>query len=479
MNSINMKPVTTTLIGVLGMLGTATLCAEKAVVLESFETSIESVSLGDWGGSRIPDGVTFTQYSRTDAKDVNVTHGNKSLRVDLTTSEGWVHDFKIALSDDASNQVRAAAKSTDVARYILRYDLIFPSGTSWMNNEVFFGSNSDQVDSNNGRQTMSLALDLITGLPDDGPIVIRFADNFDATEDPFVGPLPVYVDNIRLVDTYATSAKPVTYVLQSFEDAKNPTGGAQDFTGWGGTPRTTYGQYTSTGADDIRVSEGTHSLKVDYANAGTWHADFTLPLNNTKLAEILKLDLPADQRPTAAQLERYTLRFDIAYPDRGDDWSGGWFVTSFQTLAAGFPFSQARRDQPTGERQTVSLTLDQVPWSDSADPKPVLMFIANGAWGPSGTSLYFDNVRLIDTGNAAAPSSPFRIASVQYDPQTSKITLVWESAAGKTYAVDYTENLGSWPTVLEPSIQGATGTTTYSATLPKAARGFVRVRATN
>src|SRR5262249_52879220 len=156
-------------------------------------------------------------------------------------------------------------------------------------NEVFFGSNSDQLDSNNGKRTMSLALDLITGIPDDGPIVIRFADNFDATEDPFVGPLTVYVDNLRLVDTYAPGAQPITHVLQSFENSQNPTGSATDFTGWGGTTRTTYSQYAATTPDDIRVSHGTHSLKVSYANAGTWHADFTLPLNDTKLAEILKL----------------------------------------------------------------------------------------------------------------------------------------------------------------------------------------------
>lgn len=479
MNSINLKPVTRTLIGALGAFYTATLCAENAVVLESFETNIDSVTLGDWGGARIPDGVTLLQYTRTDAKDPNVTQGTKSLQVDLSLAEYWVHDFKITLSDDASNKVRVAAKSSDVARYILRYDMIFPSGTSWMNNEVFFGSNSDQLDSNNGLRTMSLSLDLITGLPDEGPITIRFADNFDATEDPFVGPLTVYVDNIRLVDTYAPGAKPVTYVLQSFEDSKNPTGGAQDFTGWGGTPRTRYSQYTAKAADDIHVTEGTHSLKVDYANPGTWHADFTLPLNNTKLAEILKLDQPADKRPARADLGRYTLRFDVIYPDRGDDWTAGWMNTSYHTLADPYPFSQSRRDQVTGERQTVSLTLDQLTWSDTADPKPVLMFIANGAWGPSGTTVYHDNFRLIDTGVVAAPASPPKITSVQYDAQTSKIILIWESASGKTYAVDYTENLGSWPTVLAPSVQGATGTTTYSATLPKAARGFVRVRATN
>jgi hypothetical protein len=399
--------------------------------------------------------------------------------VDLTLSEGWVHDFRVILSDDASNRVREAAKSTDVARYILRYDIIFPGGPSWMNSQVFFGQVNDQLDSNNGKRTMSLALDLITGLPEEGPITIRFAENFDATEDPFVGPMTVYVDNIRLVDTYAPGAKPVTYVLQSFEDSANPIGGAQEFTGWGGTPRTTYSRYTATAADDLRVSEGTHALQVDYANPGGWGADFTVPLNDTKLAEILKLDLPEDQRPTAAQLERYTLRFDIAYPDRTDDWTGNWMVLSFHTLRDPFPFSQARQDQLLGLRQTVSLTLDQVAWQDTDEVKPVLMFVGNGAWGPAGTSVHFDNFRLIDTGVASAPASAPKITTVQYDAKTGKVTLTWESAVGSTYAIDFTEDLGSWPTVMAPSIQGGQGTTTFTATVPITARGFLRVRSAN
>ncbi|MBI2947794.1 MAG: hypothetical protein HYY23_09105 [Verrucomicrobia bacterium] len=474
-----MKHIHKIIIGAAGLVSATTLFAENAVVLESFEQNIDAVALGDWGGGRIPDGVTLKQYTKSGTDDPNVTQGNKSLQVDLSVAEWWVHDFKITLSEDASNKVRQAAKSTDVARYIFRYDIIFPAGTAWMNNAVYFGSNNDQLESNNGKRTMSLALDLISGFPDEGQIVIRFADNFDATEDPFVGPLTVYVDNLRLVDTYAAGAKPVTYVLQSFEDSKDPTGGAQDFTGWGGTPRTTYSQYTRTSPDDFHVSEGTHALKVDYANAGTWHADFTLPLNNTKLAEILKLDSPPEERPTAAQLERYTLRFDVAYPDRADDWTAGWMNTSYHTLATAFPFSQVRRDRVSGERQTMSLTLDQLTWQDTAEVKPVLMFIANGAWGPTGTTVYYDNFRLIDTGNVAITAPAPKITGVQYDAKTRTITLRWDSAAGKTYAVDYTQALGSWPTVMASGVQGVQGTTTYNGSVPSATSGFFRIRLTN
>lgn len=264
-------------------MSAATFSAENAVVLESFEQNIDAVALGDWGGGRIPDGVSLKQYTKSGTDDPNVTHGSKSLQVNLSMAEWWVHDFKITLSEDASNKIRQAARSTDVARYIFRYDIIFPTGTSWMNNAVYFGSNNDQLESNNGKRTMSLALDLVTGFPEEGQIVIRFADNFDATEDPFVGPLTIYVDNFRL----------------------------------------------------------------------------------------------------------------------------------------------------------------------------------------------------IDTGNVAVTASAPKITSLQYNAGTRTITLKWDSAAGKTYAVDYTQTLGSWPTVMSSGVQGVQGTTTYTGTVPSAASGFFRVRQTH
>src|ERR1051326_5287821 len=110
--------------GAVGLLSTANLFAENSVILEDFEESIDSVSPGDWGGPRIPDNVTFEQYTSTGADDINVTHGKKSLKMALT-AEGWCLDLKITLSDDASQKIHDAVKSSDVARYILRYDVVF------------------------------------------------------------------------------------------------------------------------------------------------------------------------------------------------------------------------------------------------------------------------------------------------------------------------------------------------------------------
>lgn len=478
-----MNAILKTSIGAAGLLAAVALHAENAVVLESFEAGLDSVTLMNWGGRPAldPPGVRLSEYTKTGDDDPIVTHGTKALQVDLSGSEWWSADFQITLSEEASAKVRAANKSTDVARYILRWDFTFPpqGTTAWMNSQIFFGSLNDQLDSNNARRTMSIALDLVTNLPDEGPIVIQFAQNFDATEDPFTS-LTVYLDNLRLVDTYAPGATPVTYVLQSFEDPENPTGGAANFTGWGGGQRTTYSQHTATGPEDIRVSHGTRALQVDYAGAGGWGSDFTLPFDGTKLAEVLKLDLPAEERPAPEQLARYTLRFDVTYPDRGDDWTAGWGNTSYHTLADGFPWSQSRPDGALGQRKTYSITLDQIRWADWTDPKPLLMFIANGAWGASGTTIYYDNFRLIDTGAVAAPIT-LRISQFRYDRQTGGVTLKWDAGAGKTYAIDYTEHLGTWPTVLAAGLQAAAGATTitFTGAVPGANRGFLRVRQTD
>lgn len=456
------------------------VAAENAVILESFEDNIDLVSLMNWGGRPAldPPGVTLEQYTRWGADDAFVTEGEKSLKVTLSGQEWWSADFKITLSDEAAQKVRAAAQSGELARYILRWDIIFPpSGTTaWMNSQVQgFGGVYDQLDSNNGKRTMSIALDLINPLPEEGPLELIFAQNFDATEDPFTS-LDLYVDNIRLVDTYAPGAQPKVYLLQSFEDPNDPTGGAANFTDWGGGQRTTYEQYTAMDADDIRVSDGTHALQVNYSGAGAWGSDFTLPFTNTKLAEVLKLDLPAEERPPREALARYTLRWETTYPERGPDWTADWQNTSYHTLADGFPWSQTGA---FNARRTYSITLDQLTWADWTDPKPVIMFIANGAWGESGYTLWYDNFRLIDTGEVSQPAPRPDITAFTYDAQTRQITLSWQSAAGKTYAIESTENLGSWPNVVASDIAGQAGTTSFTTTVPANARSFFRVRLVN
>lgn len=469
-------------------LGSLPAWAASVVVLEGFESGIDAATLVSGGArpSLDPPGVTLSQYAKAGDDDTFVTEGSKALKVVLSGSEWWSSDFQVTFSDDAAAKLRAAQASGEVARYVLCWDFSFPpaGATAWMNSQVFInGVNglNDQLDSNNARRTHYIPLDTIAALPAEGPIILQFAQNFDASEDPF-NQLEVYVDNIRLLDTYAPGAKPVTYVLQSFESSNDPTGTAASFTGWGGGTRTSFSQYTTEGTDDVRVSEGTHALKVDYANAGAWMSDFTLSFAGTKLAEVLKLDLPAEERPAREELVRYTLRFDVIYPAKGDDWSGDWMSTSFHTLADGFPISQGgtlASGDATGYRKTVSITLDLIPWADSVDPKPQLMFVANGAWGPTGTSIYYDNFRLIDTGVVGTPSNGPTITSVRHDHTANSVTLVWQSEAGKQYAIDRTSALGSWPAVQAESVAGQAGTTTYTGSVPAAGQAFFRIRVLN
>jgi hypothetical protein len=405
---------------------------ENAVLLEGFETNLDAITVL---GSR----ATISTYVATAVDDASVTQGKNSMEVEIAGTEFWGEDLKITFSDELSAKIREAALSPDVARYILRWDFIFPpSGTTaWMNSQAFLDGVSwfnDQLDSNNGKLTMSVPLDLIsTNLPTDVPVSIRLADNFDASEDPFTS-FKVHLDNFRLVDTYATGTHAVTYPLQSFEEATNSIGGATNFTGWGGGQRTTYSQYTAQSPDDVRVSDGTHSLKVTYSGAGTWGSDFIIPFAGTKLAEVLKLDEPADQRPTADELAKYTLRFEVVYPPQGDDWTANWMNTSFQTLQVGFPWSQSGTLAAAGTlgfSKTYSITLDQIPFPDWADPKPAIMFIANGAWGPSGTDIYYDNFRLIYTGGSSAARP--NIDSITVNAQ-GKVVISWTGAGSLQWA---------------------------------------------
>lgn len=135
-----MKKLNQAMIAGLGVLSAAALCAQTTVVLESFEDSIDSASLMNWGGRPAldPPGVVLDQYTRWDDEDLFVTHGQKSLKVTLSGQEWWSADFQITLSDEASAKLREAAQSTDLARYVLRWDLVFPASgtTSWMNSQT-------------------------------------------------------------------------------------------------------------------------------------------------------------------------------------------------------------------------------------------------------------------------------------------------------------------------------------------------------
>lgn len=395
--------------------GAGALAAENAVLLEGFEENIDAATAL---GAR----ATVDTYTTTGAEDTFVTQGSKSLKITIAEQEWWVQDVRISFNDQASARIREACLSKDLARYILRWDQVYPpSGTTaWMNSQMSFdgvGIMNDQLDSNNGKRTMSVALDLVgTNVPMEGPITLTIAHNFDATEDPFTS-FDTYYDNFRLVDTYVPNAKPIVHTLQSFESATDPVGGAN------GGSRVTYVQYTAEGSTDWRVSDGTKSLEVEYATSG-WAQDFILPFAGTKLAEVLRLDLPAEERPTPDQLARYTLRWETIYFPRSET-SGAWMNTSYDTRAQGFPWSQGGlygTEEGVGVRKTFSITLDQLTWNADAEGAPVMQFIANGEWS-APVKMYYDNFRLIDTGTPGTVTQP-TITGIRIDAQ-KMVVITW------------------------------------------------------
>jgi hypothetical protein len=446
---------------------TSVQAAENAVTLESFENGIDSVAANSWGGRGTTGDCTWSSYSKAGPDDTRVTDGEKSLKVEIRNTEGWSSDFQVALSSAASKKVTDALASKDVARYILRYDLIFPTvegdgPASWITAPCYLGSWGEQVEADGSRtnRTMSIPLDLLTDVTLEGEnsdrVVLRFIDDFDAVEDPFVGPLELYLDNLRLVDTYAPGAVPVTAVLQSFEQ---DLGGVADFTDWGGTPRTQYSQYTATGPDDIRVTDGTRALQVDYSGTGDWQADFQVPLAGTQLADLLKLDAPVEERPAREQLARYTLRFDVTFAAQIEG-VPSWLGLTAHTVSEDFIYSIGRPDGADLGRKTYSIPLDQIGWSDTAQGMPVIMLIANGDWGDRGTTLWFDDFRLIDTGNVIPPAS-FKINSLTRDAANGQWTLSWESQPGKSYRVKSSNDLKNWSDLATNVAAGTGGTTSH------------------
>jgi hypothetical protein len=124
-------------------------------------------------------------------------------------------------------------------------------------------------------------------------------------------------------------------------------------------------------------------------------------------------------------LQRYTLRYDIIYPDRNENGEPAWAVTQpFNYDGSWPPFAQARRDGATGLAQTFSITLDQIPsWGDSVEGAPVMVFIAQGDFDATGEfTLYYDNFRLIDTGGSGG--APPHIDSITVDSK-GKVVITW------------------------------------------------------
>jgi len=515
----------------LGALSVLNLHAGSTAVLEGFEngfnvnsggiTNIQQFTL--YGNAR-GNPVAISLYTAAGPGDPRVTEGTNSAKI-VFPNDGYGNDFGIGLSDAACALVEAAASSNQVARYVLRYDVIFEhiDQISYFNQTCYIGADWDYVRSGGavlssyggeqfGVSSFSVPLELPElGIPNNPPatnaaldfaaagvpgLTAYMADQFAAVTEPLTN-FTIYIDNIRLIDTYETpTTTPVVYTLQSFENPANPLGGAVNLNSGGTTLSlyTTNGQYdaatdggqpgiytagypsTLAQESDFAVTAGTNCLEVDCTNPYYSYDIFSLPFAGTRLASILALNL------TPAQLAHYTIRWDVTTPmipvaNGGAD--GDYIQIDYNaTTGSILPMSTGRRQyagQSGLQRETYSLTLDQVAyWGTS--PSLGVSYSQPGypsaTWGNS--PFFFDNFRLIDT----APHYTV-ITSESYNPATGKITLVWLSEPSQTYTIQSAASLtGGFNTAVATGIPAGGDYTTNTFAIPGgASAGYFRILA--
>ena len=538
----------------LGILSIFTLHAQTVTVLDGFQESTPGMPpgtttngfsparcyfTGKGGGSsgqsycntnialfngyapqRAP-ATTIAQYTASGPNDPYVTEGTNSMAITFYQQGFSPSDFQIVLSDANSLLVEQAAASGQVGRYILRYDMIFQNPTQYthFNQQVYIGKDQDYLSiggavSNSPNSVVgvySCALELPTlGLPAPNSgtnVQFYFADDFTTTQ-PFTN-CTIYIDNVRLVDTYASaSTTPLVYPLISFKNAISaatnlyPT--VTSYYGNTVTARASLSLYTTNGLynpatngipnvctasnqlvypkyipssndTDFAVTEtdGCALMVSNYCTTSPndgYKADFAISFAGTKLAQILS------QNWAPAQLAHYTLRWDTTMPEFWNFIDGTEYANmTYSTGAAALPMCQARRlslAQDGLQRNTYSVTLDQIAaWGGSpvgGDPAIIFFFDAADIAGPM--FYFYDNFELIDT----APVVPV-ITSSQYNSATHQFTLTWTSETGGNYTVQSASTLQSGFTSLIANIPSGGSTTTTNVTLPGGSAGFLRI----
>ena len=119
--------------------GTTVLAAPTTTTLEGFEqfqnlvegqyvwnpASNADIELWTmWGGRAASGQVSISTYTATNPDDPRVTEGTNSVAVTFL-ADGFGNDLGIRLDDLATAAIEQAATSNQLARYILRYDVIF------------------------------------------------------------------------------------------------------------------------------------------------------------------------------------------------------------------------------------------------------------------------------------------------------------------------------------------------------------------
>ena len=420
---------------IVALLGNIWAYAGSEILLEGFEDNIDNVIPATDDGSRGANGnVKLTHFIRTDAEEVWVTQGKRALQIELLNNQKWWSvDFLVYLDQEATTELETAWNSDPEsglkpeARYVLKYDVTFPEKgvVTWMNQTVNNGSEAarewNTSGNNNAPVTVEIPLDLVgtdLSINDDGTSTLRFIDNADWPD----GNTPkFFIDNIRLVDQWATDKPPTTIVIESFEnniDAVTPQGG-----------RISVEHYKAADIEDFNVTHGSKSLKVVLAQPEGYSTDWHLDLGNSETLKEL-LQLPLEER------WRYTLRFDTVFEERPPDgWGGGNWGYKFSTS-----FSPADTARTPSDRSTYSVNLAL---ADLDPDSPRITFYGNGGYSGEVVA-YFDNFRILDT--IQAPDIVIHSSRIN----EAGFSFNWNSTVGSIYQVDRMGNLDStWKVIVE------------------------------
>lgn len=366
------------------------------------------------------------------------------------------------LSPEASATLQQAWNSTDPHRWWLFYDITFGSGGGgWANNPIWVGSPSgasydDQVEVSGGWDQPvigALELDAIRNgnelVPYDGDrIALGFGFNGNLTETS-----SVWIDNIRLLDTYIAGARPTETLIEGFEDENS----------WILTPSAyEVFPYTRFDETDTYVTEGEKSARIEIAESG-WTTTSTMDLSlSDPMWDLLVAYLPEDRY-------NYILSFDYSIvPDV--DVAVNWF--QFITQASGVRLTP---NGGVGESRTYSINLGTVDWLDTP---PTLNLITQGGFD-GFIDVYIDNLRLINTqGDTTAPPPPavkpdFTGASAKSD----SVTLTFTTEANATYTIlsttDLSRPVSNW-TAEDSSVSSQGGSTTWvDSRAPQGARFYI------
>ena len=430
-----MKKIIAYILGaIVALLGNIWAYAGSEILLEGFEDNINNVIPATDGGSRGANGnVKLTHFIRTDAEEIWVTQGQRALQIELLNNQKWWSvDFLVYLDQEATTELEAAwngdpeAGLKPEARYVLKYDVTFPETgvVTWMNQAVNNDSEAarewNTSGNNNAPVIVEIPLDLVgtdLSINDDGTATLRFIDNADWPD----GNTPkFFIDNIRLVDQWATDKPPTTIVIESFEngiDAVILQGG-----------RITAEHYSAADPEDSNVTHGSKSLKVGLAQPEGYSTDWHLDLGNSETLKEL-LQLPLEER------WRYILRFDTVFEERpSEGWGGGNWGYKFSTS-----FSLADTARTPSDHSTYSVNLALA----NLDPdSPRITFYGNGGYSGEVVA-YFDNFRILDTIQApdiVIHSSRINEAGFSFD---------WNSTVGSIYQVDRLGSLDSiWKVIV-------------------------------